>query len=157
MSCHLQDVRVGGLKSDVGDFDVPKDAEYPWYRSRKRLRNQRSGKMEQNTNIHLKKLTGYVDESVNREEDFHFLRFESLQRLNIANLQVDLASMKSQLFGQQHSSATDLERLREKLEQYGMLFEALIRRVWMPGFTSDVICAPHYVTVFITNSSTLGS
>lgn len=70
---------------------------------------------------YIKKLAGYVDESVNREEDFHFLRFESLQRLNIANLQVDLAKMKCQLFEQQSASDTDLDRLREKLDQYGTL------------------------------------
>lgn len=78
--------------------------------------------MEEDTD-HIKKLAGYVDESVNSEEDFHFLRFESLQRLNIANLQVDLAKMKCQLFGQRNGSATDLDRLREKLDQYSTFSE----------------------------------
>ncbi|KAL1859647.1 hypothetical protein Daus18300_009512 [Diaporthe australafricana] len=74
----------------------------------------------ENRQTDIKKLVGYVNESVDTEEDFHFLRFEALQRLNIVNLEVDLARMKSQFMSQQCGSARELEDLRLKLEQYAV-------------------------------------
>lgn len=67
-------------------------------------------------------LVQYVAESLEHEEDFHFLRFEFLQRLNIVNLEVDLAHLKSSFYHehqhQQPSQPEDLELLRSKLQQY---------------------------------------
>lgn len=69
---------------------------------------------------HVKRLAQYVNpyESINEEEDFHFIRFESLQRFNLANLEFDLAQLKCQLLGQQKGTAQSVEALRIKLEQY---------------------------------------
>lgn len=66
-----------------------------------------------------KKLVAYVARSLNEEEDFHFLRLEFLQRLNIVNLQVKLIRMKSRIERNGESSAEDLEELRTKLQQHG--------------------------------------
>lgn len=52
----------------------------------------------------IKKLVDYINESVDTEEDFHFLRFESLQRLNFVKFEVDLAWTKSQLINRQCGS-----------------------------------------------------
>lgn len=56
---------------------------------------------------------------MHHEEDFHFLRFESLQRLNIVSLEVEVARLKSHLRRvEAPSSIEDLETLRTKLQQY---------------------------------------
>lgn len=69
--------------------------------------------------LDIEKLAAYTHESVENEEDFHFIRFESMQRLNIAHLQIVLTRMKSRLFGGQVDVlASDLEDLRLKLQQY---------------------------------------
>lgn len=73
--------------------------------------------MEDNTD-RVQKLAQYVNESVNEEEDFHFIHFESLQRLNLVNLQCDLAQIKCQLLGQHNGTAQHVEELRIKLDQY---------------------------------------
>jgi hypothetical protein len=65
-----------------------------------------------------KNLVAYVARSLNEEEDFHFLRLEFLQRLNITDLQVRLAQMKSRIQQDQKVSAKDMEELRIKLQQY---------------------------------------
>jgi hypothetical protein len=41
-----------------------------------------------------RQLYDYVQQSLDREESFHFLSSEMLQRLNIANLQYKLAEIK---------------------------------------------------------------
>ncbi|KAF3767113.1 hypothetical protein M406DRAFT_274574, partial [Cryphonectria parasitica EP155] len=64
------------------------------------------------------RLRSYVVDSLNKEEDFHFLRFEFLQRLNITNIEVELAEMKTRMLCSQDIDAEDLENLRVKLEQY---------------------------------------
>lgn len=72
--------------------------------------------------VDIEKLAAYTQASIENEEDFHFMRFESLQRLNIAHLQVNLTRMKSRLFGEQVDVlASDLEDLRLKLQQYSKL------------------------------------
>lgn len=68
--------------------------------------------------IETSRLAEYVAESVEHEEEFHFLRFESLQRLNIVSLEVDLARFKTQLLRQTPISLQDLGTLRTKLRQY---------------------------------------
>ncbi|KAL7952774.1 hypothetical protein V8C34DRAFT_309765 [Trichoderma compactum] len=65
-----------------------------------------------------KKLIAYVARSLNEEEDFHFLRLEFLQRLNIVNLQVKLVRMKSRIQREQTTSIEDMEELRTNLQQY---------------------------------------
>ncbi|KAL3958312.1 hypothetical protein ACCO45_006474 [Purpureocillium lilacinum] len=65
-----------------------------------------------------RRLFEYVTRSLSEEEDFHFLRFELLQRLNIVNLQVQLARIKSRIQRDGEASADDLEDLTTKLQQY---------------------------------------
>lgn len=78
-----------------------------------------------NDRFEASRLIDYVNESVDVEEDFHFLRFEFLQRVNIVNLQVELARMKSQLDPSCDVSSTDLDYLRVKLQQYGKKLSTL--------------------------------
>lgn len=69
--------------------------------------------------VDLEKLAAYTLDSIDNEEDFHFMRFESIQRLNIAHLQIDLTRIKSKVFGGQIDVwASDIEDLRLKLQQY---------------------------------------
>lgn len=69
--------------------------------------------------VDIEKLAAYTHESAENEEDFHFISFESIQRLNIAHLQIALTRMKSRIFGGYVDvSASDLEDLRLKLQQY---------------------------------------
>ncbi|KAJ6442573.1 cytochrome p450 oxidoreductase [Purpureocillium lavendulum] len=65
------------------------------------------------------KLVAYVARSLSEEEDFHFLRFEFLQRLNIVNLQVRLARRKSRIQRDGEAEADELEGLTTELQQYG--------------------------------------
>lgn len=61
----------------------------------------------------------YVNRSLDEEEDFHFLRFEFLQRLNLAQLQVKLVRMKSQFQKSSKASPAELEALQTTLAAYG--------------------------------------
>jgi hypothetical protein len=63
-------------------------------------------------------LLQYVARSIDEDEDFYFLRFESLQRTNIAALQLKLVRIKDSLRSQTDVSDSDLETLRLTLEQY---------------------------------------
>ncbi|KAK4450313.1 hypothetical protein QBC34DRAFT_461777 [Podospora aff. communis PSN243] len=60
----------------------------------------------------------YVNRSLDEEEDFHFLRFEFLQRLNLAQLQVKLVRMKSEFQKRGKASPEELETLQTTLEAY---------------------------------------
>jgi len=64
-------------------------------------------------------LLQYVQRSVNEDEDFAFMRFESLQRTNIVALQVKLVRLKGQLRMENIVSDSTLEDLRQTLEHYG--------------------------------------
>jgi hypothetical protein len=64
-------------------------------------------------------LIQYVKRSVRNDEDFHFLRFESLQRTNIVALQLKLIRTKDKILTNEDLSHADVETLRETLEQYG--------------------------------------
>ena len=66
-------------------------------------------------------LVRYVNRSLDEEEDFHFLRFEFLQRLNLAQLQVKLVRMKSQFQKTGKTSPAELETLQTTLAAYGEL------------------------------------
>lgn len=52
-------------------------------------------------------LIAYVKRSLQEEEVFHFLRFEFLQRLDITQIQVKLAGIKSRI---QRKEEENLER-----------------------------------------------
>lgn len=54
-----------------------------------------------------------------KDEDFHFLRFESLQRTNIVALQIRLVKLGDLLSKENDVSDGDLENLRQILEHYG--------------------------------------
>lgn len=61
-----------------------------------------------------------VKRSLNEEEEFHFQRFEFLQRLNLAQLQVKLVRLKSKIQASNCASEEDLVTLQETLQNYGM-------------------------------------
>ncbi|KAI8725569.1 hypothetical protein NCS52_00128300 [Fusarium sp. LHS14.1] len=63
-------------------------------------------------------LVAYVNRSIDEEEDFHFLQFEFLQRLNITQLEVRLAGLKSQIDTQGLINSQDQEVLRRSLRDY---------------------------------------
>lgn len=66
-----------------------------------------------------RKLVDYTFESVDIEEDFHFLRFEFLQRLNIVKLENELTQIKSRLYRPNYiTSAKELDELRTRLHEY---------------------------------------
>ncbi|KAL4900894.1 hypothetical protein BDW74DRAFT_160767 [Aspergillus multicolor] len=67
---------------------------------------------------HLQDILEYVDRSLNEEEDFHFLRFEQLQRVNITRLQLGLVQIKERLKNDEKFSDQDLDGLKVKLEDY---------------------------------------
>lgn len=73
--------------------------------------------MEWNT----KSIVEYVRHSLEEEEDFHFLRFEFLQRLNIAQIQLDLIHLKSKIGRADLLSEEDRQTLQLRLKDYGML------------------------------------
>lgn len=69
-----------------------------------------------------KDLVDYSFESVQVEEDFHFLRFELLQRLNIVALENELAQIKSHIYAQDYiTNPQELGELRKRLREYGKL------------------------------------
>jgi hypothetical protein len=63
----------------------------------------------------------YVKRSLEDEEEFHFLRFEYLQRLNITQLEVKLARIKSRVQKEGRVSARECNVVRKTLRDYGML------------------------------------
>ncbi|KAM0417472.1 hypothetical protein ACHAPT_012536 [Fusarium lateritium] len=63
-------------------------------------------------------LVAYVNRSLEEEEDFHFLRFEFLQRLNITQLQVKLARLKSKIHAQGQISSDEQEVLQKTLRDH---------------------------------------
>ena len=66
-----------------------------------------------------KAILDYVNRSLNEEEEFHFLRFESLQRTNIVRLQLRLIRLKNKLRIDEAVSASDHEDLQVALRDYG--------------------------------------
>lgn len=64
-------------------------------------------------------LVEYINRSLDKEEEFHFLRFEFLQRLNIVKLQLDLVRLKSRFQRERRASIQDLEAFESTLERYG--------------------------------------
>ena len=68
------------------------------------------------------KILDYVVRSLNEEEDFHFLRLEFLQRLNIVELQLKLVAIKKRIQRKHVSDAESLEELRVGLKHYGKAY-----------------------------------
>ncbi|KAJ3462357.1 hypothetical protein MRS44_007143 [Fusarium solani] len=64
-------------------------------------------------------LVAYVNRSLEDEEQFHFLRFEFLQRLNITKLGVNLVRLKSDIQRQGHTTSDQSECLTTTLRDYG--------------------------------------
>ncbi|OQE14065.1 hypothetical protein PENFLA_c041G07296 [Penicillium flavigenum] len=60
----------------------------------------------------------YINRSLDEEEEFHFLRFELLQRLNIVKLLLDLVRLKGQFQRDKRASIQDLETLESTLQKY---------------------------------------
>ncbi|KAK1753963.1 hypothetical protein QBC47DRAFT_423773 [Echria macrotheca] len=60
----------------------------------------------------------YVQRSLEEEEEFHFLRHEFLQKINITNLGVKLVRLKSRIQKNQKAGEEDLETLQKYLEDY---------------------------------------
>jgi hypothetical protein len=67
------------------------------------------------------KLLEYVERSVDEEEEeeFRYLRFESLQRTDIVALEVKLFQSKAKSRSKISVADADIESLRETLHQYG--------------------------------------
>ncbi|KAJ4312901.1 hypothetical protein N0V84_009711 [Fusarium piperis] len=63
-------------------------------------------------------LVAYVNRSIDDEEDFHFLRFEFLQRLNITQLEVTLARLRSRIHTQGQINSDQQEILQKTLRDY---------------------------------------
>ena len=63
-------------------------------------------------------LLKYVARSLKEEKEFHFLRFESLQRTNIVAQQLRLLEIKQKLQNARDVSADDLEELKNTLKDY---------------------------------------
>ena len=68
---------------------------------------------------HNEELLQYVERSLKEDKDFHFLRFEKLQRINLVALQMKLIRTKAALSEASTISDDNLENLRTTLEQYG--------------------------------------
>jgi VIT1/CCC1 family predicted Fe2+/Mn2+ transporter len=71
------------------------------------------------SNSNHKDLIKYINRSLEEEEDFQFLRFESLQRTNIVALQIELVRFKKQIRKDNDISKDDLKILKETLKDYG--------------------------------------
>ncbi|PQE31408.1 VIT family domain-containing protein [Rutstroemia sp. NJR-2017a WRK4] len=65
-----------------------------------------------------KNLLDYVTRSLTEEEEFHFLRFEFLQRLNIVHMQTDLARKKSKFQKERKATADDMHDLKITMRDY---------------------------------------
>ncbi|KAI0885794.1 uncharacterized protein GGS22DRAFT_199966 [Annulohypoxylon maeteangense] len=63
-------------------------------------------------------LVAYVLQSLEEEEEFHFLRFEFLQRLNITQLQVKLARLRKCIEKEYCVSSSNRELLEKTLRDY---------------------------------------
>ncbi|KAI1087503.1 hypothetical protein F5B19DRAFT_475371 [Rostrohypoxylon terebratum] len=71
-------------------------------------------------NLDGRDLVAYVLQSLEVEEEFHFLRFEFLQRLNITQLQVKLSRLKREIEKEYCVTSGNGELLEKTLRDYGM-------------------------------------
>ncbi|KAK0704019.1 hypothetical protein B0T26DRAFT_658545 [Lasiosphaeria miniovina] len=60
----------------------------------------------------------YVNRSLDEEEDFHFLRFEFLQRLNLTQFQARLVRLKSRIQKEGKASRRELKMLQSTMSAY---------------------------------------
>jgi hypothetical protein len=65
-------------------------------------------------------LFNYVTTSIEEEETFHFLGFEFLHRLNIVQIQNDIARAREDIF-RNRSAGADREKLKTLLADYSKL------------------------------------
>ncbi|KAJ2902112.1 hypothetical protein MKZ38_001021 [Zalerion maritima] len=65
-----------------------------------------------------KNLFDYVTRSLDEEENFHFLQFEFLQRLNLTQFEVRLARLKSRIQKNKKGDNSDVETLEKTLRGY---------------------------------------
>jgi hypothetical protein len=66
----------------------------------------------------VENLVEYINRSLDEEEEFHFLRFESLQRVNIVRLKLDLVRLKYRFQHNKRASVEDFDALQNKLQDY---------------------------------------
>lgn len=64
-------------------------------------------------------LLQYIARSLGEEEEFHFLRFEKLQRTNIVAQQMQLFELRLKFENAQSASDDDLSDLKNSLKDYG--------------------------------------
>ncbi|KAI4700593.1 hypothetical protein J4E81_003554 [Alternaria sp. BMP 2799] len=83
-------------------------------------------------------LLKYVARSLEDEEEFHFLQFESLQRTNIVAQQIELFELKQQFQNAKSVSANDLKDLKDTLKDYERLI-ALEEHVVSPSLEAKVV------------------
>ncbi|KAK0619026.1 hypothetical protein B0T14DRAFT_518430 [Immersiella caudata] len=67
-----------------------------------------------------KRIVQYVRQSLDDEEEFHFLRFEFLQRLNIVQIQRDLIRLKSNISRENAVSIENSQVLEQRLKDYAL-------------------------------------
>jgi hypothetical protein len=67
-------------------------------------------------------LINYIKRSLEEEEDFHFLRFESLERINIVAQEVRLIRLKSEIQSAQKISDAELKNLKDALKDYSTIY-----------------------------------
>jgi hypothetical protein len=84
-----------------------------------REKHESPGLLQVMADLEAQNFVQYVHRSLDEEENFHFLRFEFLQRLNLSHFYAKLARMKSQIQKQGHCSADEFERLQHLLRDYG--------------------------------------
>ncbi|KAI1874792.1 uncharacterized protein JN550_002221 [Neoarthrinium moseri] len=90
---------------------------------------------------HEQNLSQYVTRSLEEEEDFHFLRFEHLQRLNIVQLQIRLVRLKSTIHRRGQAEPDELDDLNALLERYSMDYHPIwhVQKLCSPAATAIAI------------------
>lgn len=68
--------------------------------------------------VGISNLIKRVQETIGLDEDFFFLRFESLQRTNIVALEVQLLHIQDKIRSTEAISNEELEKLRETFGQH---------------------------------------
>ncbi|OIW26313.1 hypothetical protein CONLIGDRAFT_646490 [Coniochaeta ligniaria NRRL 30616] len=74
-------------------------------------------------------LIQYVNRSLEDDEEFHFLRFEFLHRLNIVDLEVKLVRLKSLIRRNRTAQPSQLDELNRTLRSYGKLRAADLKAI----------------------------
>ncbi|OIW24481.1 hypothetical protein CONLIGDRAFT_691813 [Coniochaeta ligniaria NRRL 30616] len=72
----------------------------------------------------------YVKESLNDEKDFHFLRLEFLQRINIAHQQLGLVRVQTKFQRQSKATSKELDDVAVALRDYNALGRKLLLKTY---------------------------